>query len=167
MLQEKFNFRNILILDVQTGSESWSGQLLKTGSDHVLKTGSGSDHNTQVRNPDFYPFLSLTFYVQNVQEVLTNFHRILTIWIRQDFLDIQYHLTFFKDVIEGLELSKQHLRFLMCHYVSEWVNLEIKLNLLWYSPRSVESSKLTCAHTNTYFNCSRNFVRQIYGKKNY
>ena len=79
MLQEKFNFRNILILDVQTGSESWSGQLLKTGSDHVLKTGSGSDHNTQVRNPDFYPFLSLTFYVQNVQEVLTNFHGIRAI----------------------------------------------------------------------------------------
>ena len=43
MLQEKFNFRKILNLDVQT--ESGSDQVLKTGygSDQILKTGSGSD----------------------------------------------------------------------------------------------------------------------------
>ena len=60
MLQENFNFRWFLTLNVQTGSD----QVLKTGTgyDHVLTTGSGSDlisktgftQNPQIR-PDPHP----------------------------------------------------------------------------------------------------------------
>ena len=67
MLQEKFNFRRILNLDVHPQSGYGSDQILKTGygDDHILKTGSGSElilkpgtyQNSQIRirNPSLTP----------------------------------------------------------------------------------------------------------------